>query len=148
MYFDGCILIIVDPFSPLFFCLFHGGLNCLFFQSSLPRRKINTIFYLHKGFGVLVLYKIALEYCFGLIQPSSPIQYSVFKSTLECFGEIEMHNFFIQQKSSWHWFLSSCNIFFTDLLSGIRKAAEAGRLPLNVIQGLDELYQNYRNAVN
>lgn len=36
----------------------------------------------------------------------------------------------------------------TDLLSGINRAAEAGRLPLHVTQGLDELYQNYRNAVN
>nr|XP_027084105.1 glycerol-3-phosphate acyltransferase, chloroplastic-like isoform X1 [Coffea arabica] len=34
-----------------------------------------------------------------------------------------------------------------DLLSGIRKAAESGRLPLNVTQGMEELYQNYRNAV-
>ncbi|KAI5656364.1 hypothetical protein M9H77_25157 [Catharanthus roseus] len=34
-----------------------------------------------------------------------------------------------------------------DLLSGINRAAEAGRLPLHVTQGLDELYQNYRNAI-
>ncbi|KAL3500006.1 hypothetical protein ACH5RR_039099 [Cinchona calisaya] len=35
-----------------------------------------------------------------------------------------------------------------DLLSGIRKAAEAGSLPLSVSQGMEELYQNYRNAVH
>ncbi|KAL3497905.1 hypothetical protein ACH5RR_040637 [Cinchona calisaya] len=34
-----------------------------------------------------------------------------------------------------------------DLLSGIREAAESGRLPLNVTQGMEELYQNYRSAV-
>ncbi|KDP30701.1 hypothetical protein JCGZ_16136 [Jatropha curcas] len=34
-----------------------------------------------------------------------------------------------------------------DLLSGIRKEAEAGRLPSNVAAGMEELYQNYRNAV-
>ncbi|CAK9173448.1 unnamed protein product [Ilex paraguariensis] len=34
-----------------------------------------------------------------------------------------------------------------DLLLGIRKEMEAGRLPLNVAQGMEELYQNYRNAV-
>ncbi|GFZ08685.1 hypothetical protein Acr_20g0004930 [Actinidia rufa] len=34
-----------------------------------------------------------------------------------------------------------------DLLSGIKKEAESGRLPSNVAQGMEELYQNYRNAV-
>lgn len=34
-----------------------------------------------------------------------------------------------------------------ELLSGIRKEAEAGRLPLNVAAGMEELYQNYKNAV-
>ncbi|KAK4420332.1 Glycerol-3-phosphate acyltransferase ATS12, chloroplastic [Sesamum alatum] len=34
-----------------------------------------------------------------------------------------------------------------DLLLGIQKEAEAGRLPINVAQGMDELYHNYRNAV-
>ncbi|KAL6985710.1 Glycerol-3-phosphate dehydrogenase [NAD(+)] [Sarracenia purpurea var. burkii] len=34
-----------------------------------------------------------------------------------------------------------------DLLSGIKKEAEAGRLPSNVARGMEELYQNYRNAV-
>ncbi|GFP94957.1 glycerol-3-phosphate acyltransferase chloroplastic [Phtheirospermum japonicum] len=34
-----------------------------------------------------------------------------------------------------------------DLLLGIQKEAEAGRLPLNVAQGMEELYYSYRNAV-
>ncbi|XP_021300505.1 glycerol-3-phosphate acyltransferase, chloroplastic [Herrania umbratica] len=34
-----------------------------------------------------------------------------------------------------------------ELLSGIRKEVEAGRLPPNVAAGMEELYQNYRNAV-
>ncbi|XP_059656892.1 glycerol-3-phosphate acyltransferase ATS12, chloroplastic isoform X2 [Cornus florida] len=34
-----------------------------------------------------------------------------------------------------------------DLLYGIRKETETGRLPSNVAQGMEELYQNYRNAV-
>ncbi|KAL2237808.1 glycerol-3-phosphate acyltransferase, chloroplastic [Sesamum indicum] len=34
-----------------------------------------------------------------------------------------------------------------DLLLGIQKEAEAGRLPINVAQGMEELYHNYRNAV-
>ncbi|KAG5524275.1 hypothetical protein RHGRI_031071 [Rhododendron griersonianum] len=34
-----------------------------------------------------------------------------------------------------------------DLLFGIKKEAEAGRLPSNVAQGMEELYRNYRNAV-
>ncbi|KAK6140961.1 hypothetical protein DH2020_025294 [Rehmannia glutinosa] len=34
-----------------------------------------------------------------------------------------------------------------DLLLGIQKEAEAGRLPIDVAQGMEELYHNYRNAV-
>ncbi|XP_010538386.1 PREDICTED: glycerol-3-phosphate acyltransferase, chloroplastic-like [Tarenaya hassleriana] len=34
-----------------------------------------------------------------------------------------------------------------DLLSGIRKETEAGRLPPNVASGMEELYWNYKNAV-
>ncbi|XP_073311626.1 glycerol-3-phosphate acyltransferase ATS12, chloroplastic [Primulina huaijiensis] len=34
-----------------------------------------------------------------------------------------------------------------DLLLGIKKEAEAGRLPRNVAEGMEELYHNYRNAV-
>ncbi|OVA02860.1 Phospholipid/glycerol acyltransferase [Macleaya cordata] len=34
-----------------------------------------------------------------------------------------------------------------ELLSGIRKETEAGRLPSTVAAGLEELYENYRNAV-
>nr|ATJ44624.1 glycerol-3-phosphate acyltransferase [Theobroma cacao] len=34
-----------------------------------------------------------------------------------------------------------------ELLSGIRKEVEAGRLPPNIAAGMEELYQNYRNAV-
>ncbi|KAH7834631.1 hypothetical protein Vadar_018100 [Vaccinium darrowii] len=34
-----------------------------------------------------------------------------------------------------------------DLLFGIKKEAQAGRLPSNVAQGMEELYRNYRNAV-
>ncbi|KAL1192540.1 Glycerol-3-phosphate acyltransferase [Cardamine amara subsp. amara] len=34
-----------------------------------------------------------------------------------------------------------------DLLSGIKKEAEAGRLPANVASGMEELYWNYKNAV-
>lgn len=34
-----------------------------------------------------------------------------------------------------------------ELLSGIRKEMEAGRLPSNVATGMEELYHNYRNAV-
>lgn len=36
----------------------------------------------------------------------------------------------------------------SDLLSGIKKEAEAGRLPANVASGMEELYWNYKNAVN
>ncbi|KAK3026702.1 hypothetical protein RJ639_041549 [Escallonia herrerae] len=34
-----------------------------------------------------------------------------------------------------------------DLLSGIRKETEAGRLPLNIARAMEELYETYRNAV-
>ncbi|KAE8702840.1 Glycerol-3-phosphate acyltransferase [Hibiscus syriacus] len=34
-----------------------------------------------------------------------------------------------------------------ELLSGIRKEVEAGRLPPNAAAGMEEVYQNYRNAV-
>ncbi|XP_022717271.1 glycerol-3-phosphate acyltransferase, chloroplastic-like isoform X1 [Durio zibethinus] len=34
-----------------------------------------------------------------------------------------------------------------ELLSGIRKEVDAGRLPPNVAAGMEEFYQNYRNAV-
>ncbi|CAK7356061.1 unnamed protein product [Dovyalis caffra] len=34
-----------------------------------------------------------------------------------------------------------------ELLSGIRKEAEAGKLPSNVAAGMEELYQNYKTAV-
>ncbi|XVF52040.1 hypothetical protein PTKIN_Ptkin04bG0233200 [Pterospermum kingtungense] len=34
-----------------------------------------------------------------------------------------------------------------ELLSGIRKEVEAGRLPPNVAEGMEVFYQNYRNAV-
>lgn len=35
-----------------------------------------------------------------------------------------------------------------DLISGLRKEIEAGRLPPNVASGMEELYWNYKNAVN
>lgn len=38
--------------------------------------------------------------------------------------------------------------FFADLLIGIQKETEAGRLPIHIAQGMEELYQNYRNAVS
>ncbi|XP_015574486.1 glycerol-3-phosphate acyltransferase, chloroplastic isoform X2 [Ricinus communis] len=34
-----------------------------------------------------------------------------------------------------------------ELLYGIRKEADAGRLPLNIAAGMEEVYRNYRNAV-
>ncbi|TYI15363.1 hypothetical protein ES332_A08G180900v1 [Gossypium tomentosum] len=34
-----------------------------------------------------------------------------------------------------------------ELLSGLRKEVDAGRLPPNVAAGMEEVYQNYRNAV-
>lgn len=37
---------------------------------------------------------------------------------------------------------------FADLISGINKEKEAGRLPPNVASGMEELYWNYKNAVN
>lgn len=37
---------------------------------------------------------------------------------------------------------------FSDLLNGIKKETEAGRLPPNVASGMEELYWNYKNAVN
>lgn len=37
---------------------------------------------------------------------------------------------------------------FSDLISGIRKETEAGRLPTNVASGMEELYWNYKKAVN
>lgn len=42
----------------------------------------------------------------------------------------------------------SVKIMFSDLLLGIQKEADAGRLPKNVADGMEELYYNYRNAVN
>lgn len=36
----------------------------------------------------------------------------------------------------------------SDLLLGIQKEADAGRLPKNVAEGMEELYYNYQNAVN
>lgn len=42
----------------------------------------------------------------------------------------------------------SCFGLIAALLTGIREEAEAGRLPPNVASGMEELYQNYRNAVN
>ncbi|KDO50327.1 hypothetical protein CISIN_1g036021mg [Citrus sinensis] len=35
-----------------------------------------------------------------------------------------------------------------DLLSGIGREVEAGRLPSNLANGMEELYHNYKNAVN
>lgn len=35
-----------------------------------------------------------------------------------------------------------------ELLSGIRKESEAGKLPSNVAAGMKDLYQNYKTAVN
>nr|GMD78165.1 glycerol-3-phosphate acyltransferase, chloroplastic isoform X1 [Ipomoea batatas] len=35
-----------------------------------------------------------------------------------------------------------------DLLSGVRREADDGRLPQTVAQRMEELYRNYRNAVN
>ncbi|CAA2994563.1 glycerol-3-phosphate acyltransferase, chloroplastic isoform X1 [Olea europaea subsp. europaea] len=48
--------------------------------------------------------------------------------------------------------ISSSRIFLDarseqDLLIGIQKEREAGRLPIHIAQGMEELYQNYRNAV-
>lgn len=40
------------------------------------------------------------------------------------------------------------SFLYSDLLSGIKKEAEAGRLPANVASGMEELYWNYKNAVN
>ena len=40
------------------------------------------------------------------------------------------------------WFILSA-----ELLSCIKKETEAGKLPPNVAAGMEELYQNYRNAV-
>ncbi|CAH8296166.1 unnamed protein product [Eruca vesicaria subsp. sativa] len=34
-----------------------------------------------------------------------------------------------------------------DLISGLRKEKEVGRLPTNVASGMEELYWNYKNAV-
>ncbi|XP_022860741.1 glycerol-3-phosphate acyltransferase, chloroplastic isoform X2 [Olea europaea var. sylvestris] len=47
--------------------------------------------------------------------------------------------------------ISSSRIFLDarseqDLLIGIQKETEAGRLPIHIAQGMEELYQNYRNA--
>ncbi|CAA2994561.1 glycerol-3-phosphate acyltransferase, chloroplastic [Olea europaea subsp. europaea] len=47
--------------------------------------------------------------------------------------------------------ISSSRIFLDarseqDLLIGIQKEREAGRLPIHIAQGMEELYQNYRNA--
>lgn len=38
--------------------------------------------------------------------------------------------------------------FYAELLSGIGKEVEAGRLPSNLAAGMEELYHNYKNAVN
>lgn len=35
-----------------------------------------------------------------------------------------------------------------ELLSGVRKEMEGGRLPLNVAATMEEIYHNYRNAVS
>lgn len=40
-----------------------------------------------------------------------------------------------------------CSLSCTDLLSAIRKAVEDEKLPLNVAEGMEELYHNYQNAV-
>ena len=37
--------------------------------------------------------------------------------------------------------------YISDLLMMIQKEAEAGRLPINIAQGMTELYHNYRDAV-
>lgn len=37
---------------------------------------------------------------------------------------------------------------YVDLLSGVRREADDGRLPQTVAQRMEELYRNYRNAVN
>ncbi|KAL0329401.1 UNVERIFIED_CONTAM: Glycerol-3-phosphate acyltransferase ATS12, chloroplastic [Sesamum radiatum] len=44
-------------------------------------------------------------------------------------------------------FVTSIFMAKKNLLLGIQKEAEAGRLPINVAQGMEELYHNYRNAV-
>ncbi|KAJ0112747.1 hypothetical protein Patl1_03584 [Pistacia atlantica] len=40
------------------------------------------------------------------------------------------------------------NLFSAELLSGISKEAEAGRLSSNLAALMEELYHNYKNAVN
>lgn len=37
---------------------------------------------------------------------------------------------------------------YVELLSAIRERKEAGRISPNVASGMEELYQNYKNAVN
>lgn len=45
------------------------------------------------------------------------------------------------------FFLSLILSLFTELLSGIKKESELGTLPVNIASAMEELYQNYRNAV-
>jgi len=39
-------------------------------------------------------------------------------------------------------------LYFAELLAGIRKEVEAGSLPANVAAGMEEVYNNYKNAVS
>lgn len=55
-------------------------------------------------------------------------------------------NFKILQFS--HGRLTPSLMFLLELLSGIRKEVEIGRLPLTTAEGMEELYHNYKNAVN
>lgn len=38
-------------------------------------------------------------------------------------------------------------VYFADVFAGIKKEVEAGSLPANVAAGMQEVYNNYKNAV-
>lgn len=46
------------------------------------------------------------------------------------------------------FFNDLCWNFSAELLAGITKERETGRLPSSVASGMEELYHNYKNAVN
>jgi len=39
-------------------------------------------------------------------------------------------------------------VYFADVFAGIKKEVEAGSLPANVAAGMEEVYNNYKNAVS
>ncbi|XVF52300.1 hypothetical protein PTKIN_Ptkin05aG0007800 [Pterospermum kingtungense] len=128
-----------DPFSfslkcssssssfPSFFLPFQG---LQLFRSTSETTKNRSFF--------CVFRSLKAKAMADLVQDKESAVASAVAATGTCGGgrsEVEHSRTFLEARSE------------QELLSGIRKEVEAGRLPPNVAAGMEELYQNYRNAV-